>query len=111
MAPSNGDNKHGRAIADREREKRLRLQAETQRAMRAFRDSSAELPEFEFADNERTTSPNIIIQNHYPPPSKPSRFSTWHPMVVKAKVTKWVVAGLAVAGGIIAALKQAGIIK
>lgn len=106
--PRDDSSKRSLAIEETELERRARLQAESHQALKAYRDSSADIPLFD--DEDRPTSPTIIIHNHphqrslkpAPPPK-----DSWNPSTVRGTITKWVLIGLALASGLAAGLFQA----
>lgn len=104
--PRDDSTKHGLAVEETELERRARLQAESRQALKAYRDSSADIPLFD--DEDRPTSPTIIIHNHPRERSlKPQKADSWNPSTVRGTITKWVLIGLAVASGLAAGLFQA----
>jgi hypothetical protein len=103
--PADDSSKHALAVTEKEIENGERLRRESREALRAFRDSSAEIPDFD--------PPTIIVHNHIrdrsikPPQSPPEKKDSWNPSTVRGRVFKYVLLGLAIASGLAAGLIQA----
>jgi hypothetical protein len=104
--------KHGIAVTEHEIEKRARLQAETERAIKAFRDSIADDSGLnDYDPHERPTSPTIIVNNHLMKSARPVKHDSVSPDSIKSKVIKVGIVAAAVGGGVIGILKAIGVIK